>query len=174
MYDEILEQASKWNASFKEYKKGFYHDGNLLNFIKKTAYDINAPHEDDHLRTPMTEVLIEELIAMGDQFVINKAMVQNIHHALFSGELESTGVAPGMWRCHNVKVGDHFPPDHIHLEYLMNHFFSQVNKMTPTSMYKVFQTIHPFSDGNGRVGGILLAVRSYLDSNGEIMISPCQ
>lgn len=88
--------------------------------------------------------------------------------------MSSHGVEPGYWRRHSVKVGNHIPPDGIHLEYLMGVWFSQANKMTATALYRTFQTIHPFADGNGRVGGILLAVKSYLDSDGKLMLAPCQ
>lgn len=174
MYDEILEQASKFDAKFKEYRPG-----DLDEVIKKVAFDINAPHEDNHLRTPMTEVLIQELIAMGDAFIINKAMVQNIHYALFSGELEKPGIVPGTWRLNpaGFTTSDDVPPAPMHLDYLMGHFFQQIPKMSVTQMYRVFQTIHPFEDGNGRVGGVLLAVSSYNMLKGNkvaMMISPCQ
>ena len=172
MYDEILEQASKFDAKFKEYRPG-----NLDEVIKKVAYDINAPHEDNHKRTPMTEALIKEMIELGDEFKVDKATVQYLHYKLFSDELEEPGIYGGSWRHHSVKVGNHIPPEGMHVEYLMNIFFSQVDKVTVTQAYRVFQTIHPFSDGNGRVGGILLAVSSYNMLKGNkvaMMISPCQ
>lgn len=169
MYDEILEQASKWQANFKEYRSSDLHE-----LIIKVAFDINAPHEDNHLRTPMTEHLIAQLTGFENEFTVDKFTVQYLHNKLFSGDLSSPGVNPGYWRTHNVKVGNHIPPESIHVDYLMGHWLSQANKMTPTAMYKIFQCIHPFSDGNGRVGGILLAVKSYLDSDGKTMLAPCQ
>lgn len=40
MYDEILQQASEWQAHFKTYKNPFG--------FMEVARDINAPHEDNH------------------------------------------------------------------------------------------------------------------------------
>lgn len=174
MYDEILEQASKFDAKFKEYDILPTEGKSLIAVANKVAIDINQPHEDDHIRTPMTELLILQLLEYGSEFTINKMTVQHLHYMLFSGELSSPGIKPGYYRHHSVKVGNHIPPNSVNLDYLMDHWFYQANKMTPTAMYKIFQTIHPFSDGNGRVGGILLAVKSYLDSDGKLMLAPCQ
>lgn len=172
MYDEILEQASKFDAKFKEYKAG----SDLHDLIRKVAFDINAPHEDNHVRTPMTEELIAQLTGFGNDFIIDKMTVQYLHNKLFSGDLSSPGITGGYWRTHTAgfSTSTDKTADPIHIEYLMGHWLLQANKMTPTAMYKIFQCIHPFSDGNGRVGGILLAVKSYLDSDGKLMLAPCQ
>lgn len=189
MYDEILQQASEFDAKFKTYRNPFS--------LMDVARDINAPHEDNHKRTPMTEKLIKEFIEYGDPFTINKQTVQYLHYKLFSKELSEPGINAGYWRNHNVKVGRHIPPDHIHVDYLMECFFKEAHiahtaqfnalsgrlrfryhhYMSVTQMYRVFQTIHPFADGNGRVGGILLAVASYNMLKGntiENIIVPCQ
>lgn len=176
MYDEILQQASKWQANFKEYDILPTEGKSLIAVANKVAIDINNPHEDNHLRTPMTEELILELIEYGSSFTIDKATVQGLHYRLFSGDLEEPGTYPGYWRTHTVgfSTSKDKTADPIHIEYLMGHWLSQANKMSAADMYRVFQCIHPFSDGNGRVGGILLAVKSYLDSEDKIMIAPCQ
>lgn len=169
MYEEILQQAAEFDAKFKTYNNPFG--------LMEVARDINAPHEDNHKRTPMTEALIKECIELGDEFRVNRQTVQYLHYKLFSKELSEPGINAGYWRNHNVKVGRHIPPDHIHVDYLMGKFFVECHAMSVTQMYRVFQTIHPFQDGNGRVGGILLAVASYNMLKGntiENIIVPCQ
>lgn len=54
-----------------------------------------------------------------------------------------------------VKVGNHFPPRAENLPRLMDALCGAAELYTPDEFYKEFQEIHPFVDGNGRVGKII-------------------
>jgi fido (protein-threonine AMPylation protein) len=40
--------------------------------------------------------------------------------------------------------------------------------------YRALMIVHPFKDGNGRVGGCIAAIASHYLSNGEYLLAPCQ
>jgi hypothetical protein len=82
-----------------------------------------------------------------------------------------------------VKVGDWNPPHPMFIQDLIEQIFSvswhvqtqkfciphyKLGTISPIFWYKLFETIHPFEDLNGRVGGIIVAVLSH--SNGEFLV----
>jgi len=76
--------------------------------------------------------------------------------ALLIGKfIEPQKNARGMRTC-NVRVGPRVCPDHLELPRLMKLLFEQRDALTPLEFYKEFELVHPFVDGNGRTGKILL------------------
>lgn len=55
----------------------------------------------------------------------------------------------------NVIVGDHTPPDYSEVDNLMENWLQDLPKMSPLLSHLRFEYIHPFVDGNGRVGRML-------------------
>lgn len=92
-------------------------------------------------------------------------------------------VVPGEWRQRSVKVGQHIPPEANDLSSLMTRFcevyhpkqFKGDRKLVAImSAHHRFAWIHPFIDGNGRVGRLLsdAALRAVgLDSYGAWCLS---
>lgn len=73
-------------------------------------------------------------------------------------------VVPGQWRERSVKVGNHIPPDATTVDDLMKEFFLSYHPnnfkgekriIAAMCMHHRFTWIHPFIDGNGRVGRLL-------------------
>lgn len=56
----------------------------------------------------------------------------------------------------NVRVGSCVCPRPADVPRLLELLFNNRGKYTPMEFYKMFEEIHPFVDGNGRTGKILL------------------
>ncbi len=60
------------------------------------------------------------------------------------------------WRQINVRVGMRRCPDFEKVPDLLFTLFAKRETLSPLEFYREFEMIHPFVDGNGRVGKILL------------------
>lgn len=58
----------------------------------------------------------------------------------------------------NVRVGHHFPPaGGQQTAYKLQELLDNIDNMTPHEAHVVYETLHPFTDGNGRSGRALWA-----------------
>jgi Fic family protein len=83
------------------------------------------------------------------------------HEALMKGEGDKS--SPGEYRKQSVKVGEFFPPPASEVVKLMSDLENYINQNTElpplikTGLVHVqFEIIHPFLDGNGRIGRLLI------------------
>ena len=145
----------------------------VVHSFHKAADLINKPHKDYPLRVPKT-LKILNLLASGpfQECSMSEFDIKSIH-SMVMWDLPSRG----SWRKIIVTVGgnDVLPPIFI------NEAMERILPVTPDcdliEWYRQFQEIHPFEDGNGRVGGIVVAflswVRNTAIDSGEIL-APCQ
>lgn len=154
--------------------------------INEVADKINIPHKDDYpLRVGKTKELIEQYLegnlkperGMGNLHRITAYDIKQMHSYLFRGyPYNQNNILVGEYRKISVKVNrpdGYVFPEPLQIPYLMD-------KIAPVEFgnndrkaffaneepdfiwwYQLFQTIHPFQDGNGRVGGIVVACLSY-------------
>lgn len=110
----------------------------------------------------------EQLIA-NDNFDVD--LILNIHKRLFDDmmSIDAIHAVPGRFRTKFVKIGHHNPPDPNDVLTYIKEFVEWLNDETlfkntdieTHAMIKAaiahayFEKIHPFTDGNGRVGRIL-------------------
>jgi hypothetical protein len=64
------------------------------------------------------------------------------------------------YRTGQVYVGDHIPPKASEVPRLMVRFVEWLPSMEADDAYLEFERIHPFMDGNGRVGKIIYNLRA--------------
>ena len=103
------------------------------------------------------DVLIKE------DLPISNRVIKIMHRALMKGAALDQGV-PGEFRKEKVRIGArYFPPEPQYVADLMSDLEKYIHNDTNTSpMVKIavthaqFEIIHPFSDGNGRVGRLLI------------------
>ncbi len=136
---------------------------------RQAADLINIYHEDYPRRVDATEKALADLVRklsltgpadrwpMG--YRIPNSRLLEIHRLVFWDEEFA-----GKWRTARVRIGDHYPPGPGEVPKLMAQLEDAHRLRTDHDLaqwYNDFETIHPFQDGNGRVGGIIVAAYAY-------------
>jgi Fic family protein len=147
--------------------------------VDRTAGLINRPHEDYPKRLDATRIEIESLVRDRLVSTLREDDILQMH-ARVMWDLEKD---LGQWRTCNVTVGGDYPPnwryipEQIERSRLFPVSRSLITEPSWASMpwlwYAEFQRIHPFRDGNGRVGGIVLAWLTFNPSD-HTMLAPLQ
>lgn len=137
--------------------------------IEEVADRINVWHEDYPQRVPATIKVLKRLrsemisVDFGSRLLRNSRLL-GVHKTIFGNT--SFG---GQWRRVYVRVGNHVAPNWRLVPGYMrrlqaNYWFRHTRVPTverPQDWYRDFETIHPFQDGNGRVGGVVVAAYSH-------------
>ncbi len=88
---------------------------------------------------------------------LSRPKINKLHMWLMRDLLPTGDV--GVYRTCGVRVGSYFAPDHSQIRPLMSAFMKRFaeGKTDPLTMHYEFEAIHPFIDGNGRVGRLIWA-----------------
>ena len=128
----------------------------------RCAEDINLPHEDYPDRVSVTMIeLINVFSVFKDtlKLSIPNYILQDIHHEMFIDKPFA-----GKFRNCNVTVNGYYPPRWENVNKHMKELEFKYPNITSIEelqeWYYEFQSIHPFEDGNGRVGGVVLGAFS--------------
>ena len=122
------------------------------------ARQINIWHEDYPGRVGRTAAVLE---AFKGPPLLASLHLKAIHELIFGDTSHG-----GDFRAVHVIVGQHRPPAVEDVPKLMEELEdAYLGKITDLEVlkdwYSDFETIHPFQDGNGRVGGVIVAAYSH-------------
>jgi len=144
--------------------------------VEKTADQINRYHPEDY--PEKVAITQEHIIGLGTYFIggiekraqrgilqppeITSSYLKTLHGELFSEMREYAAC----WRPGRVQVKQHHPPGPEELDKLMTQLEMlyedrEINIEMLKDWYSDFETIHPFHNGNGRVGGVIVAAYSH-------------
>ena len=145
--------------------------------IEKAADLINQPHEDYPKRVLQTAEVLRSLKYAMDENAFPVPVLAFKLHAIHSVIFADEDFA-GRWRKVNVTVGGHKPPHWEWIPDLMKDLVSKSQYITSIgdlyNWYHNFETIHPYQDGNGRVGGVIVAHISHLIDPKNGYLAPLQ
>lgn len=153
------------------------YNTNTIEGSTMTEFDVAAVLFDNRILKNRTQIeqreainhrvaldfLLDELAVDGDlQF--SAELIQRVHLLLMSGILSNAG----QWRNHGVRIqGSHVPlANFIKIPALISKLCNDLNSESKDPIavlartHAVFEKIHPFSDGNGRTGRLLMFIKS--------------
>ena len=96
---------------------------------------------------------------------------KNIHEILIIVIGEGERSLPGQFRTQSVRVGNLVPPPAPDVPELMHQLEQYIHRDDTLSplirnglVHVQFETIHPFADGNGRIGRLLIVLMAIHDN----------
>ena len=141
---------------------------------------IDPERKDDWLEVQQYIQAMSDSIKSLEKLPISSRLIKSAHKTLLSG-VRGTHKQPGEFRKSQNWIGgitlqdaSFVPPSHAHIHDLMSdleNFLNDRNLVVPDLIrigiaHYQFETIHPFLDGNGRTGRLLITL--YLVSSGAL------
>ena len=155
-FNDFRRIASEWNPVLTH-----------VNTLEEAADNINFPHEDYPQFVNSTLETMKEVTIWLKDGDLTERDIKMVHQMCMK---DKEYLRLGDYRMTDVMVGDELePPQPYMIPALMMSICPvgtdyQKDEESITKWYKELETIHPFEDGNGRVGGIILAVLTHLVS----------
>lgn len=126
----------------------YIHQSNLLEGIDSEEADERSLNAWERL---------SEFMAPGK--VPTHEIILATHERITGFQADSTDVWPGAYRSRshsNVQVGDYIAPEWHLVDNLMAEWIRLWPTRSPKENHIAFEKIHPFNDGNGRTGRMLM------------------
>jgi Fic family protein len=125
----------------------------------------SKPNKDTQLVLNYTKALDTALKMLQEEnFPLVSRVILEAHSSLMSAG-EGDKASPGVYRKQSVKVGELIPPPATEIPNLISVLEKYINEpsdlpiLIRTGLVHVqFETIHPFLDGNGRIGRLLIVL----------------
>lgn len=127
---------------------------------------------DNKKRSPVKEAMgVREAIDKGNSMLeegipISNRFIREMHKSLMDyAQYDNENVVPGDFRKIDVRVGKYRPPNYQYVSDLMGDLEKYIHnqEVNVSPLMKVgiihaqFERIHPFADGNGRIGRLLIS-----------------
>lgn len=155
MQDNLSENELTISKIVSEFKPKFYWTGNFI----EDAERINRPHiKAEGPQEDRIEMTAQILNMLDEHEEITWSDALNIQNQLLKDN-NWKGIVPGI-RSHNARINEYVPPAPADIADLIRQMFpvKPADKVTLLEWYRQVQMIHPLSDLNGRVFGIIVAL----------------
>ncbi len=148
--------------------------GNLKDLYLKDSIDFAMKKKLKLFSAINYRISINELSRVcGDYKRIDIKLIRHLHKILTENDPATTGI-PGKFREKDVKIdnsklGDFYPAYHVKVSEFMDVFVKRINSEKLPKLISLaiahyqFEAIHPFEDGNGRTGRLLINAKLLLD-----------
>lgn len=157
--NDMRREADVWKPQFQ-----------TVDDIDTCADCINRPHEDyPQFVNSTKETILQGIENYTKEDTFSEYEIKQIHNLVMSGK---EYLVTGRWRHISVHInnedGGVFVPPEPHLipQLMLSICPIKIGDMTKEDLilwYKRFEIIHPFEDGNGRVGGVIMSIISYIN-----------
>lgn len=87
---------------------------------------------------------------------VSQSRSPEIDDAIRLGQLMEPNKNYAGLRTVRVRVGSRLCPDPLEVQAMLCDLFTRRDSMTPLEFYKAFEEVHPFIDGNGRTGKVIM------------------
>lgn len=130
--------------------------------VKEQAVDETAREIQDYREIMNYEMAMREAIRLLKERPIGENLLKQIH-AILLRSVRGATKDPGNFRREQVRVGDYIPPVYTDIPNLMNNWEKYLNSdLEHDALIRIgvahyqFEAIHPFKDGNGRIGRLII------------------
>jgi len=167
-YTILLEDFLSMGESKRyEFRSEFCYQSNLIEGIKSPIHDVETmdvgekyewpPELKDHFSA--FDFMLENF-----QQVLKEEDIKKMHFLLMHNLFKKPEKYAGKYRPYNVQVGGKGCPLYEHIPKLMKNLELDIFKVESQNawqedilnIHNKFETIHPFADGNGRTGRLIL------------------